>query len=62
MEKKPKPFIKKAIKRPGALHAKLKVPQGEKIPQSKLTKALHSNDPLLRKEANFAKTLRGLRK
>lgn len=62
MEKKPKNFIKKAIKHPGALHRELKVPEGKKIPQSKLTKALHSDNPKMRKQANLAKTLRGLRK
>lgn len=60
--KKPKNFIKKAIKHPGALHRELKVPLGEKIPKSKLTKALHSENPKMRKQANLAKTLRGLRK
>jgi len=62
MPRKPKNFIKKAIKHPGALHRELHVPKGEKIPQSKLTKALHSDNPKMRKQANLAKTLRGLRK
>ncbi len=62
MPAKPKNFIKKAIKHPGALHRELKVPEGQKIPQSKLTKALHSNNPKLRKQANLARTLSGLRK
>lgn len=60
--KKPKKWIQGAIKHPGALHKELKVPQGEKIPKSKLTKALHSEDPRLRKQANLARTLSGLRK
>jgi len=38
----------------GLLHRKLGVPQGEKIPQSKLDEAKHSSSPALRKEANFA--------
>lgn len=57
-----KKFIQKAIKRPGALHKALKVPKGEKIPEAKIEKATHSDNPRLRKQANFAKTLRGLRK
>lgn len=61
-DKKPKKWIQKAIKHPGALHAALKVPEDKKIPQSKLTKALHSENPRMRKMANLAKTLRGLRK
>lgn len=60
--KQKKQWIKSAIKHPGALHKELKVPQGKKIPQSKLTKALHSTNPKMRKQANLAKTLRGLRK
>ena len=39
----------------GLLHKKLGVPQGEKIPASKISKALHSKSPALRKEANFAR-------
>ncbi len=62
MPKKPKNFIQKAIKRPGALHKALKVPMDKKIPEAKIEKATHSENPRLRKEANFARTLRGLRK
>ena len=35
----PKHWIAGAIKHPGALHRELGVPQGKKIPQSKLNKA-----------------------
>lgn len=42
------------IKRPGLLHQKLGVPQGQPIPEAKLQQALHSSSPALRKEANFA--------
>lgn len=38
----------------GKLHAKLGVPQGEKIPQAKLKEAKHSSSLAERKEANFA--------
>lgn len=41
--------------RKGLLHKKLDVPQGTKIPAVKITKALHSKSPALRKEANFAR-------
>jgi len=59
---KPKKWIQKAIKRPGALHKALHVKEGEKIPAKKLAKAEHSKSPRLRQEANMAKTLRGFRK
>lgn len=42
----------------GALHRELHVPTGEKIPAKKLSKAAHSKNPLLRKRANLAKTLK----
>jgi hypothetical protein len=54
-------FIKKAIKHPGALHRKLHVPQGQKIPAAKVESAAHSTNPTLRHEAQFAETLKGLR-
>lgn len=60
--KKPKNFIAKAIKHPGALHKELGVKEGQKIPAKKMEKALHSDNPRMRKQANLAKTLRGLRK
>jgi hypothetical protein len=52
-------WIQKAIKKPGALHKELHVPEGKKIPMKKLTKAEHSKNPTLRKRATLAKTLRG---
>lgn len=55
-------WIQKAIKRPGALHQKLHVPLNEKIPEKKITKAMHSSSPLLRQEANFAHTLKRINK
>jgi hypothetical protein len=51
-------WIQGAIKHPGSLHKKLNVPMGEKIPSSKITKAMHSKSSSLRKEANFAHTLK----
>ncbi len=41
----------------GKLHRELGVPQGEKIPAKKLSKAEHSKNPTVRREANLAKTL-----
>lgn len=55
-------WIAKAIKHPGKLHRELGVPEGKKIPAKKLAKAEHSKNPTIRKEANLAKTLKGLRK
>lgn len=43
----------------GALHRHLNIPQGQKIPLSKLHKAEHSKSPKIRKEANLAETLKG---
>ncbi len=51
-------WIKGAIKHPGALHRKLGVPAGQKIPAVKLKAAQASKSPTLRKEANLAKTLK----
>lgn len=62
MAARPNKWIEKAVKKPGALHKALHVKAGEKIPEAKLEKALHSKNPLTAKRANFAKTLRGLRK
>lgn len=42
------------IKHPGLLHKKLGVPQGQKIPASKLAAAKNSKSAATRKEANFA--------
>jgi hypothetical protein len=52
-------WIAGAIKHPGALHSELHVPQGEKIPEAKLTKAAHSDNPTLAKRARLAETLKG---
>ena len=62
MPSKPKNWIGKAIKNPGALHRTLDVKKGEKIPEIKLNKALKSKNPTTVKRANLAKTLRGLGK
>lgn len=41
-------------KHPGKLHRRLHVPEGEEIPPSKLSRAEHSSDPSIRKEAALA--------
>ena len=51
-------FIQTAIKHPGALRKSLHVKEGEKIPASKLEKAEHSKNPLLKKRAVLAATLK----
>jgi hypothetical protein len=52
-------WIAKAIKRPGALHRKLGVPQDEKIPAEKINAAAKKGGAL-GKEARLAKTLKKL--
>jgi len=54
-------WIQGAIKHPGALHKALGVPQGQKIPPSKMSKAAHSQNPLMRRRAALAKTLGKMR-
>lgn len=61
MEKK-RNWISGAIKKPGALHKALKVPEGKKIPESKLEKAEHSKNPLMKKRATLANTLKKMHK
>lgn len=57
-----KKWIADAIKKPGALHKSLGVPEGKKIPASKIEKAEHSKNPTLAKRARLAETLGKLRK
>ncbi|MGH9439962.1 MAG: hypothetical protein ACRD22_19300 [Terriglobia bacterium] len=52
-----KHWIKSSIKHPGALHRELHVPVGQKIPQSKIDKALHSKNKKERERASEALTL-----
>lgn len=54
-------FIQKAIKHPGALHRSLHVSADKKIPAAKLSKAMHSKNPTLRRRAVLAHTLKGFR-
>jgi hypothetical protein len=55
-------WIQKAIKKPGALRAKLGVKEGEKISPAKLEKAEKSKNPTTRKQAELAKTLKKMHK
>lgn len=57
-----KNWIKNAIKKPGALHKELGIPEGKKIPKKTLTKAEKSSNLTLRKRAVLAETLGKLRK
>lgn len=58
---KGKNWIAGATKNKGALHRELGVPRGKKIPASKLAKAAKSKNPLERKRASLAKTLKKLK-
>jgi hypothetical protein len=55
-----KKFIQDMHMKKGALHKTLGVPEGKKIPAKKLEKAEHSKNPLTRKRANLAETLKKL--
>ena len=55
-------WIQEAIKKPGALHESLHVKKGEKIPAAKLEKAEHSKNPVTRKRAYLAETLKKMHK
>ena len=55
-------WIQKAIKKPGALHKELGVPEGKKIPAKKLKKAEHSKNPTLKKRAILDETLGKMKK
>jgi hypothetical protein len=54
-----KNWIAGAIKRPGQLHRDLGVPQGEKIPASKINAAAKRDDKTGQR-ARLAKTLKGM--
>jgi len=60
---KKKNWVKKSDFRPGGekgkLHRELGVPEGEKIPASKLQSALHSKSTEVRNDAIRAKTMMG---
>ena len=54
-------WIQGAIKKPGALHKELGVPEGKKIPAKKLEAAAEKPDKE-GKRARLAETLKGMKK
>jgi hypothetical protein len=60
-KKKPKKWIQKAIKKPGALREQLGVPEDKPIPEEKLNRAAKKPGKL-GKRARMAKTLKKLRR
>lgn len=54
-------FIQQAISKPGQLHRDLGVPQGQKIPASKIAAAAKKPGKVGQR-ARFAQTLAGMRK
>ena len=54
-------WIKKAVGKPGALHRQLGVPQGQKIPESRL-QAVAGKGGTLGRRARLAETLKGFKK
>ncbi len=54
---KPKKWIQGAIKKPGALHEELGIPEGKKIPAKKLKAAAKKGGKIGRR-AKLAETLR----
>ena len=61
---KPKKWIQKVVKKmdKGALHRELGVPEGKKIPKSKLNKAAKSKNPTLKKRAILAQNMQKRKK
>jgi hypothetical protein len=59
--RKPKNFIKKAIKKPGELHKDLGIPEGKKIPVKKL-KSAAKKPGKVGQRARFAETLKKMSK
>lgn len=62
MSRARKDFISSAIKKPGALHKDLGVPMDKKIPAKKMEKAMHSTNPVVKKRAVLANTLKKISK
>lgn len=62
--KNPDRWIQETIdpKNKGKLHRKLNVPEGKKIPEKKLDKALHSKSLTTRREAQFAENVKKKKK
>jgi hypothetical protein len=60
MAEKKKNWIAGAIKKPGALHKQMGVPEGKKIPSGKLAKAAKSGGKLGQR-ARLAETLKKMK-
>lgn len=56
-----KNWIAGATKNKGGLHRSLGVPEGKRIPDQMIEEATHSESPKVRKQANLAETLKGLK-
>lgn len=56
-------WIQKAVggKSKGALHRALNVPEGQKIPASKMAQAAKSTNPHMKRMVNLAHTLKSLK-
>lgn len=63
-DKKPKKWIQGVVKKmdKGALHRELNVPEGKKIPKSKLAKAAQSKNPKEKKRAILAENMQKRKK
>lgn len=61
MAEKPKHWISGAVRRPGALHRALGVPEGQKIPAKKMAAAARSSNPRIKKMLTLAHSLAGMR-
>lgn len=57
-----KKWVQNMHMKKGALHKMLHVKEGEKIPEGKIKKAEHSKNPLMKKRAVLAETLKGMKK
>ena len=55
-------WIAEAVKHPGSLHKSLGVADHKIIPQAKIMKAEHSDNPKLARRARLAETLEHLHK
>ncbi len=55
-------WIQKMHMKKGALHKTLGVKEGDKIPESKIKKAEHSKNPITKKRAVLAETLKKMKK
>ena len=55
-------WIAKATENKGGLHRSLGIPEGKRIPDSRIEKATHSDNERIARQARLAETLKHLRK